>query len=280
MPSLKKLFKTVVSELVKIIGMNFYVKTIKCLPISNRLRGKFVNAAYCQSFKKFIKSEGFYYQSDCNDALNFSARLDFMDWEVNSRRVFAKFAANADLILDVGSYTGIYAMTAALNSPRASVIAFEPNPIISANLNRNIKINNLSNQVEVQQVALSNANGYLNLNIGKDSSMASTLSSKNEGLIGTEQNFQVITKPLDDYNFLKPISLIKVDIEGSELTFLEGARKTLELNSPIILMEALNEDEFQSQLTFLQTLGYMCLGSAGELTGDERNFLWSKQFVD
>ena len=90
MPSLKKLFKTVVSELVKIIGMNFYVKTIKCLPLGNKLRAKFINAAYCQSFKKFIKSEGFYYQSDCNDALNFSARLDFMNWEVNSRRVFAK----------------------------------------------------------------------------------------------------------------------------------------------------------------------------------------------
>jgi len=277
---LKNIAKKFINLLVRVIGLNPYIKTIRSLPMGIRIQNKMIYAANCQDFRRLIKTQRFYYQSDCNDALNFSARLDFTNWEVDSRLTFSKLAQSAELILDIGSYTGVYAMTAALNSPTASIIAFEPNPIIGKNLTRNIAINDLSSRIEVQQIALSDSNGHINLHVGKDSSMATILSLDIENSKSPEEIFQVIAKPLDDFVFLKPISLIKVDIEGSELDFLEGAQVTLQSHSPVILMEALNEYEFQKQSRFLQSIGYMCLGPAGVSTGDERNFLWTKQLSE
>jgi len=68
---------------------------------------------------------------------------------------------------------------------------------------------------------------------------------------------------------------MKVDIEGSEIAFLDGASDTITTFKPTILMEALTNLELELQSNFLAKLGYGAPVCMGIDTGDERNYLWS-----
>jgi hypothetical protein len=66
--------------------------------------------------------------------------------------------------------------------------------------------------------------------------------------------------PLDLFKF-NDVDFIKIDVEGSELEVLHGARETIKNNSPIILIELLNSHKNAEHntimvTTFLEELGY------------------------
>jgi hypothetical protein len=49
---------------------------------------------------------------------------------------------------------------------------------------------------------------------------------------------------------------VKIDVEGFELDVLEGARKTIQRNLPIVLIEIQSERTFHAVQLFLGDLGY------------------------
>ena len=64
-------------------------------------------------------------------------------------------------------------------------------------------------------------------------------------------------KKLDDYRFTK-VDFIKIDVQSYEYEVLKGARKTLELNSPILCIE---EDNIKNSkaIKFLENHNYVIL---------------------
>jgi FkbM family methyltransferase len=217
------------------------------------------------------------YHSNSYDDLNLLSRNNLYGWETESLKWFTKFSKESNTIVDVGAYTGIYTVVAALSNPCSEVFCFEPNPKIIPNLLKNITLNHLAGRVIVESFALSNTISSGRLNHHDTWSSMNSISAADHGF-GESELIQVTT--LDSYFVNKKVDLIKVDIEGAELNFLRGAIRVLKEDKPILLMEALDASQLESQKSELSAFGYKDPIVCGTSFADKRNFLWLHQDVD
>lgn len=136
--------------------------------------------------------------------------------------------------IDVGANNGyFYSLKIAMAYPHSRVIAVEPDAGILKHLYRNIKINNLGN-IEIAEIALSRSTGESFLTKGRDASNYLLINDNNIA------HQKVNTSTLDSLvENLKITSLfaIKVDIEGGEVSFLDGAKCAIERYKPLVIME-------------------------------------------
>ena len=219
------------------------------------------------------KNYSFLYRSVDYDDLNMMCRENLKFWESSSREIFSELAKSSNSIIDVGSYTGIYALIAAKSNKKATVIAFEPNPNLFDALSKNIKLNNLT-KIKLENLALDNVVGvdYLYVNHESYTSVASLIQSAN-----TSAKFQIKKTTLDNYcqeNKISSVDLIKIDVEGVEKRVLEGAGQVLHKYSPIIIMESLTLNDLKHQKNVLKNLNYL---EPIQIKGDgydSNNWLW------
>jgi FkbM family methyltransferase len=143
--------------------------------------------------------------------------------------------------IDVGANMGLYAQFAAKKvGPHGTVVAIEPSNRDFARLKANIELNRLTN-VRLLQVAVSNCRGEAELLVAaEENSGHNTLGSFGYDSVIPYGRERVRVEQLDDIVQrigLQQVDVIKVDIEGSEFLCLQGAKETLRLFHPIILME-------------------------------------------
>jgi FkbM family methyltransferase len=149
-------------------------------------------------------------------------------------------------VLDVGANVGFYAVLLGAVARRSGgrVIAFEP---LSTNVDRlreNLALNGLDDVVRVFAVGLSSSDGSASITLREDFSGGAT--TGNAAIViddGTDHRFRQETIQLRTLDGIREeagverVDLVKLDIEGHEDHFLEGARATLEASRPVILME-------------------------------------------
>ncbi len=166
--------------------------------------------------------------------------------------VFAHLLREAEVVLDVGAYIGVYALLAGLDSSSRTVYAFEPMPEIAATLRRNVEVNGAHN-VSVEEVAIADNNGEATLFIPRAGLPSS--SSTREGFREAQRRVRVSTMTLDSFvksRNLPRVDLIKVDTETTEPEVLIGARSVLEHHQPMIICEVLagqREDDLNDILS-------------------------------
>jgi FkbM family methyltransferase len=169
-------------------------------------------------------------------------------------------------VLDVGAHIGFH--TLYFQKFFSSVLAFEPHPLLYRILSLNVEFSQ-ENKVLLHNCALMDYEGIGELRDHKESNMgASTLevinettninlqSKKEEGFQQTK--FEIPVKTCDSFNFQQRISLIKLDVEGSEESFLRGAVATLMRHYPVIVMEDWKSGMGieSDAVKFLRRLGY------------------------
>jgi FkbM family methyltransferase len=170
------------------------------------------------------------------------------------------------IVVDIGANLGSYIVPLAKQHPHLQFEAFETQRIVYYQLCANTFLNRLSN-VYTHNVGLSNENRVTNYvlpnyseetNIGAFSidfdTRAKDYEVKSEGV--TER---MIIIPLDSMQYEK-VRLIKIDVEGHELSVLLGAEHTLrENNYPPIIFEAWTwkfPEKREGVFSFLRNLGY------------------------
>lgn len=181
--------------------------------------------------------------------------LDWIDKNVlKPMRFENKFA-----VMDVGANIGNH--TLFFSSRCKSVLAFEPHPIIFQILNLNVKVNSINN-VSVENLALSEAQGEVGFHFNENGNVGGSriVGETEEGLANT------IVKVVrgDDYFLEKKINkrvgLIKVDVEGHELSALKGLSELLQRQAPIILFEANSMEQRGAVVAHLEHQGYGFFG--------------------
>ena len=150
-------------------------------------------------------------------------------------------------VIDVGANVGLYSILAhKLVAPGGKIWAFEPSSETYQRLLRNLELNRCS-RVIPHKVALSNADGkffILRSDRGYGDAyryLAKTTSDdhgkrKEKETINSEL---VQTFSLDlfaEHEGIKTAHLIKVDIEGGEYRFFQGARRFLHSNQDVLIL--------------------------------------------
>ncbi len=134
-------------------------------------------------------------------------------------------------ILDVGGFIGDSVLIFSELGP-SCIYTFEANPDNYELLQKTLELNNITNAIPVP-VALGDHIGTITFHKGGSSSGAVF----REGIQYTD-DIEVPLTTLDAFVAKHPmeIGLIKVDIEGGEPGFLEGAKKTICEQRPILLL--------------------------------------------
>jgi len=168
-------------------------------------------------------------------------------------------------VVDVGANVGNHSLALALLPRTSGVIAFEPNPQAFALLQFNVAINGLEGLIRTHRLALSDREGEATLrqpnsNLG-GSSLEAAMPSK-AGVVAEHRCRLVIGSDwLPD-----PVALIKIDVEGHELSCLRGLLPVLERDQPLLFVEV--GDTHQRQLLeVLKPLGYELLKTISRYEG-------------
>ena len=157
--------------------------------------------------------------------------------------------------IDVGANIGVYALTIANSIPNIKVDAFEPHKGAFERMEINIKQNNFSSIIKSHNLALSNENkeGFLfsNSRFGEYQSGGAKVSSEGEMSIKQVCGDDVIK---DKNNTIA----IKIDVEGFELSVLQGITNLIK-NNRIFLQIEIFDWEFSKTSSFLKEHNFKLL---------------------
>jgi FkbM family methyltransferase len=155
-------------------------------------------------------------------------------YEAHSTAIFRSACAVADVVIDIGAHVGYYSCLAASVRPEARVIAIEASPENGLLVSSNATLNGFN--VELHNAAFSNSSGRIKFEI--------TEASDNCGLTGhpnspTVSVIDIAAITGDDLAVTPNQKLVvKIDIEGHELSALQGIEQVLsEANDVRILLE-------------------------------------------
>jgi FkbM family methyltransferase len=156
-------------------------------------------------------------------------------WEPDTTKLVKSIIKEGMHVFDVGANIGYFTtLFSKLTGNNGVVFAFEPTVSYKRILEENIKINKLKN-IQVYNFGLSNLEQELDINI--DASSA-TIHQPFENEILSKETINL--KTLDNFVFqsnIKKIDFIKVDIDGHEPFFLEGAIQSIQKFKSILLIE-------------------------------------------
>lgn len=148
-----------------------------------------------------------------------------------------RHAARGSTVLDLGAHIGLFTVQLARSvGPTGRVISFEPAPATAAVLRQTIRYNRLEDVVTVREEALSGSSGEVELfDTGDECSNANSLVRTER----TRASIRVTATTLDDLVEAErlDVAVVKMDIEGSELSVLERAANLLSGQRPAMTIE-------------------------------------------
>lgn len=153
---------------------------------------------------------------------------------------FQEYLQPGMTVLDIGAHHGFYSLTASRAVyPGGQIQSFEPSPRERAQLQRNLRLNRRTN-VTIHSKALGTNLGKATLFLVQGEHDGCNSLRQPDGFPGTI-TVEVDVVPLD--HFLKEkgvqkVDFIKMDVEGAELSVLQGAPSLLSASPrPVILAE-------------------------------------------
>jgi FkbM family methyltransferase len=225
--------------------------------------------------------DGFLIESDPLDGLGQMLRTEGLT-EPETRALFEEFLRPGMTVLDIGAYIGQFSLIAwRTMKGTGRIICVEPTPVVFAQLKRNLELNHCDN-VQPVRAAVSDREGDATFYVHVGSNDQSSLHS----LAGEDQvSYQVRVTTVDALAAsaaLDSLHLVKIDVEGNELSVLHGAAKTLERFRPYLIIEISRHQRTVGYSgadikAVLERLGYDCfrLGPQGrspyQPTPDEIN---------
>ena len=156
-------------------------------------------------------------------------------WEHEVTRFISPRIRPGMTVLDVGGDIGYFTLLFSLGvGPTGRVLVFEPMPQVRKYLERNIEFNNLQN-TQVCRFALADRAGTAIL----EAPFQLSAINLHKTVLAAE-DVEVELKVYDRWSVetgVGPVDLVKIDIEGAELTALLGMADTIDSYRPAVLVE-------------------------------------------
>ncbi len=172
-----------------------------------------------------------------------------------------RFIKKGSVVLDVGANFGQMAILfSKMTGEDGIVYAFEADDFVFEILKKNIEANRCENIIPVFG-AVYNQSGKELFFPKQDFKRFASF-----GSYGIDPNAsggrKVNSLMIDDFDFAEPVSFMKVDIQGSDLFAMEGAKQTIEKHKMPILFEFEQQFQeefgtsFQSYVDFVSSIDY------------------------
>lgn len=153
--------------------------------------------------------------------------------------VMKSLLSDGDTFVDVGANFGTFSLLASrIVGASGTVIAVEPQERLAAMIEESLMLSEIQH-CKVERVACGSASGERTLLVPVDDSGRAGFFAGFSGRPGhTEQRVMVTTlDALLERHRGTPPTLIKIDVEGSEIDVLDGAESTIREFMPAILVE-------------------------------------------
>lgn len=166
-------------------------------------------------------------------------------FEPETSRTLRFLFERASTFIDVGANCGFYSVLGALWNPSLRVIAFEPVPEIFDGLKANVRLNQVDDRVQCENIALSSATGraafFLPDGEGLDIETTGTLNADSWQSRKGSPCIEVKTARFDEYETLHRmlVDRIKIDVEDFEASVLAGMCQIILRDRPFIVCEIL-----------------------------------------
>lgn len=163
-----------------------------------------------------------------------------------------KFVNEGDWVIDIGANIGHYTIKLSeLAGAKGRVIAFEPIPVTFTHLSENTLHSKYKN-ITLMNAAVSEKTELASMSIPDFSTGLRNYYEASISSATNETDTSVLTLSIDSLQINHRISLIKIDAEDHEPSVFRGAKKLIERDTPIIIVETVT-DEIRKQLL---KLGY------------------------
>lgn len=245
---LHKIFERIVYSVVQGLPLKFLNNIIRIVPpfILARMISSFNSL---KIYKVDIFGRTFYIESGPRDDHYLELEKDgLQNWEHEVLATWVNVAENAEVVVDVGAYLGIYSILAA-KVGCTRVIAIEPNSKSYSQLTRNLELNSLTDSVESFQLAVGEESKFvsvitpMNRRFSSGAQISNSPTGRDLNKWEIESSVQMVTLDSLLMSESQKISAIKIDAEGYELFILRGSTKILDFCKPSILIELLTLEQ-------------------------------------
>ncbi len=149
---------------------------------------------------------------------------------------FVREMAACHRFLDVGACHGVFSLAFATSRPDTLALALDPSPVACRVLAQNVERNGLRNVIS-KQVAAGGAPGHLHMR-----QVWHHLEAVSDEEVAGGTNGEIVDIPVETLDDLCAAlgfapDLMKLDVEGYELSVLHGARAVLSRHRPRLFLE-------------------------------------------
>ena len=183
-------------------------------------------------------------------------------YELAQQKIFQKYMKEGNVVFDIGAHVGFYTLLAnQLVGKKGKVFSFEPNPRNIIFFKKHMELNRCDT-VTLFQKAVTEKSGRAAFDGSSGSATGFVVGVKDNASGQKERIIKIETVAIDDLVFNKVIpspDFIKIDVEGSEMAVLRGAKRTLQEFSPRVFISS-----DQDARDFLILLGYTLNAIGGD----------------
>ena len=185
-----------------------------------------------------------------------------------------------DIVVDIGAHMGRYTIISSKRvGTNGKVVAIEAHPGNFEMLNRNIKLNQLTNVIPLNYAVYSKET-KIKLYLPEEDSGYTIYNTIMSNRAGTEDKFvEVNANTLDcllqlDQIREEEVNWVKIDVEGAEFEVLKGATNVLSKSKDIaLLIEVHGSDNYKPILNFLNLYNFKIEFEKNHESGDKHIIL-------
>lgn len=193
----------------------------------------------------------------CNKAHQFWMPLGL--YETQTATILGKYLQKGMTFIDIGANAGYFVLLGSkCVGENGKVVAFEPVTLNIKSINANISINKLENVI-VEGAVLSDKEGMVSFTV--EANNANSHISEMNITHAVSKELEVImvkSMKLDDYvlNQNIHVDVIKMDVEGAEVSVLRGSINTLKTHKPVCVVSTHSKECFDGCVKVFEQCGY------------------------
>lgn len=178
-------------------------------------------------------------------------------WERKMLERVRRWLPERPVVVDVGGFVGNHAIYFARVCEAREVVTFEPQPRMANVLEYNAALNGVDQIVRLLRVALGER-------VGRASVLGRLVGSAATTAFCYDDQGSVPVETIDGFEF-QWMDLLKVDVEGMELSVLRGASSALSRLAPLVWVEAASGRSYHDVENYLNEQGYKLLEPLSEM---------------